>query len=60
MNPERWKIYRECKPYLIFNDEKCIDEISDDAPDEIKQKWKKFNEMGDDQILIPDEVQKIM
>lgn len=59
MNPERWKIYRECKPYLFFNDEKCIDEISEDAPDEIKEKWEKFNEMEDDQILIPDEMQKM-
>ena len=54
MNPERWKLYRECKPYLIFNEKECIDELKEDAPEEIKKKWKQFNEMDDDQIIIED------
>lgn len=54
MNPERWKIYRECKPYIVFNNEKCIDELSNNAPNEIKKKWKQFNEMQDDLIIISD------
>ena len=51
MNPERWKLYRECKPYIVFNYEKYIDELKEDAPEEIKKKWKKFLEMDDDLII---------
>ena len=51
MNPERWRLYRECKPYLEFDNEKYIDKLSDDATEEIKSKWDKFNKIPDDQII---------
>lgn len=58
MNPKRIELYNECKPYLIFNYELCVDELKEDAPEEIKEKWNKYNEMDDDMFIISNDKTK--
>ena len=55
MNPKVFELYREIKPYLVFNKEKCCDELKKDAPEEIKKKYDEYINLSDDNILIDDD-----
>ena len=52
MNPKMLELYKELKPYLIFNKEKCCDELKKDVPEEIRKKYDEYINLSDDNILI--------
>lgn len=51
MNPEIIELYKELKPYLIIDNEKYCCVLKKDAPQEIKEKYEKYLNLEDDEII---------
>lgn len=51
MNPRAFELYKELEPYLIFNEEKCCDELKKDVPEEIKEKFQRFQKIASCEII---------
>ncbi len=51
MNEEKEKIFEEIKSYLIFDEEEAMYVLKNDVPNEIIEKWNKYNEIDDDLII---------
>ena len=54
MNPKAFELYKELEPYLIFNEEKCCDELKKYVPDEIRKNYEEYINLPDDNIVIND------
>lgn len=55
MNPEIIELYKELKPYLIMDNEKYCYVLKDDVPLEIKEKYEKYLNLEDDEIILDDD-----
>lgn len=55
MNVELQKLYLEIEPYLVEDKEKYQYVLKDDAPEKIKEKYKKYKTMQDDLVVEPSE-----
>lgn len=56
MNPKKRDLYLEIKKFIIITDDGF--KLKSGAPKEVQEKFKKFNEMEDDEILIDHEEDK--
>ncbi len=56
MNPKMRDLYLEIKEFIIITDDGF--KLKPDAPKEVQEKFKRFNEMEDDEILIDHEEDK--
>ncbi len=55
MNPKAFELYKVLKPYLVFNKEKCCDELKKDVPEEIRKKYEEYINLPDDNIIRDDD-----
>lgn len=51
MSEELYELYLEIKDYLVEDNEKYEYVLKKDAPEEIKEKYKKYKSMNDDTII---------
>ena len=51
MSEELYELYLEIEDYLIEDKENYEYVLREDAPEEIKEKYKKYKSMNDDTII---------
>lgn len=51
MSKELYELYLEIKDYLVEDKENYEYVLREDAPKEIKEKYKKYKSMNDDMII---------